>query len=373
MPPVLRVVHLLSADLWAGAEVATLHLLDALHRRSDVDVRVIALNPGAFAARAQERGIAVQIVPEALLGPARLLREIRRRTADADLLHSHRYKENLLAALSGRPWVSTQHGRPEPLPGLASVRMGVYLRLDRIAKRRSARRVVAVSQEVETWCAERFGRARTVRAWNGILDPRARVGPAPWPERPLRVGVLGRLAPVKGFDLAIDTLARCPGVELDIVGEGSDRAALEARIGAAGAGDRIQLVGHEPDPLPRLASWRALLVTSLHEGNPIAVLEAMALGTPVLAGPLPGVAEALAGRGGWILPDRDPERWARRLGELARDEAAGSTASEAARERFLSAFTAERAADRIARIYRAALGVAAGDSRRGGHTARSCA
>src|SRR5690606_5551582 len=115
----------------------------------------------------------------------------------------------------------------------------------------------------------------------------------------------------------------------------------------------------ERDPGPRIAHWRALLVPSLHEGNPMAVLEALAWGTPVLAGPLPGVAEILGGRGGWLLPDRDPAHWARTLARRIDDAAAGAAASAAARARFLEAFTAEAAAARMVRIYRAALAPAA--------------
>jgi glycosyltransferase involved in cell wall biosynthesis len=105
-------------------------------------------------------------------------------------------------------------------------------------------------------------------------------------------------------------------------------------------------VGHLSDPLPRIASWRALLVTSLHEGNPIGVMEALALGTPVVSAPLRGVAEVLDGRGGRLEPSRNIGVWADDLRRLIGDAEGGTALSRAARERFLGAFTASAAAER---------------------------
>jgi glycosyltransferase involved in cell wall biosynthesis len=352
---VIRVGHLLSGDLWAGAEVATFHLIRALHARPDVEVRAVLLNPGELARRLSAGSVPVRIEPERGRSFVSLARAVRRQLADVDLVHAHRYKEDLLATLSGRPWVATQHGLPEPFHGLAALRMAVYGRLDRLAQRASARTVVAVSREVEAHVAAVVGRARAVRVWNGIQDPWDRVRPEPWLRRPRRVGVVARLFPVKAVALAIQAAAACAGLELEIVGEGPERQALERQIAAARAAERIRLVGFEADPLPRLAGWRALLVPSLREGNPVSVLEALALGTPVLAADLPGVAEILDGRGGWIEPDRDPAAWARRLAEVTRDECAGAATSAAARARFLESFTDLRCAGAICAVYRAAL------------------
>ena len=190
---------------------------------------------------------------------------------------------------------------------------------------------------------------------------------------PPRVGVLARLVPVKGIELAIDSVVRCPGLELEIVGDGPERPFLERRVSAL-PGDvagRIEFVGFDPEPLPRVARWRALLVTSHHEGNPISVLEALALGTPVISGNLRGVADILGGpedrrgsglRGGWSLPDRNPQTWAAVLEGIAKAEPQARQASQAARERFLSAFTAEVPAQKLRALYAAAVGALRAES-----------
>ena len=348
--PALRVVHLISGDLWAGAEVATYHLLRALAERPDVRPRAIVLNRGTLVDRLRAARVPVELMLEAQHGFTSLAALVRRSVADADLVHAHRYKENLLAALSGRPWLTTQHGRPEQ----SSLRMRTCRALDWAATACSARRVIAVSREVETWLRRRLAHSRIRHSWNGIedpADPGAGNAPARWPERPRRVGALGRLVRVKGFELAVRAVAACPGLELEIVGEGPERPALQQLIHACGAADRIRLVGHDPFPLARAAHWRALLVTSLHEGNPICVLEALALGVPVVSADLGGVREILAGRGGIVLPPRDPQRWASALSSLLDDRSVGAKRSLQARTRFLQAFTARAAAARIARIY----------------------
>ena len=167
----------------------------------------------------------------------------------------------------------------------------------------------------------------------------------------------GRLHRNKGFDVLLDAISGLPDVWLWIAGEGPERTALERRVAVSGAAERIRLLGHLPDPRERLASWRALLVTSHHEGSPIGVMEALALGTPVLSARLLGVAEILDGQGGWIEETRDPEAWARRLKRILDDEACGTAASRAARSRYLVALTADSAAARTAALYRAALGL----------------
>lgn len=347
--------HLASGDLWAGAEVATWHLLCALAERPDVEVSAVVLNEGELLTRLRAAGVSAHLEPEAGRGARALAAAVRARCAGSQLVHAHRYKENLLAALSGRPWLSTQHGRPEPFRGAAAWRMRAYRVLDGLAKRLSARRVIAVSSEVEAWAVLRFGRRRTVRLGNGIADPAHEVPLVPFAERPMRVGALARLVPVKGLELAIDAVARCPGLELEIVGEGPERQALLRRAAAGGAAGRVVFTGFDPSPLSRLARWRALLVTSHHEGQPISVLEALALGVPVLAGPLPGVAEILGAQGGWTLADREPGPWAARLARLAADRGEGARVAASGRARFLATFTAAGAAERMVKLYRQIL------------------
>jgi glycosyltransferase involved in cell wall biosynthesis len=351
----LRVLHLLSGDLWAGAEVATYHLLMALAAEGGVEAQAVVLNPGELSDRLAARGLLAAVEPESGRGFAALAGAVRARLASADLVHAHGYKQDVLAALAGRPWLSTQHGRPEPQRGRALLRAVATGAVDRTLQRLRARRVVAVSSEIERWLHPRVGRSKVVRVSNGIVDPVPEGRVPAWSERPRRIGVLARLFPVKCVDRTIEAVARCRDIELEIVGDGPEAPRLRALACASGAGERVHFTGFDPEPGPRLARWRALLVPSLHEGNPICVLEALAWGTPVVAGPLPGVAEILDGRGGWCLPDRRTTTWQEAILRVAADSGPGPAASTAGRARFVEAFTATLAARRMRQLYEETL------------------
>lgn len=347
----LRVLHLLSGDLWAGAEVGSYHLLAALAERDDVEVSAVLLNPGPLAEALSQAGVDYEVWPEAEESLPDLIRRFRSRAREASLVHAHRYKENLIAACSGRPWVSTQHGMPEPFAGWAGLRSALRRCLDGTAKRFSAHGIVAVSRAMEVELRGRFGsKVHCVR--NGIADPTESISPVAWEARKRCCGVLARLVPVKGIELAIEAMLHTEGVELEIVGDGPRRVQLETRAQALGLSDRIEFVGFDPKPLRRLANWRGLLVTSFHEGLPISVLEAMALGTPILSADLPGVCEAIGEDGGTVIPDRLPETWGRQLQRIVDDSVAGSRASQAARARFEVTFLADESAARMVDLYR---------------------
>lgn len=352
MSPRPHVVHLISGDLWAGAEAATFQLVRALADRDTFRVSVVALNEGELARRLRASGIATEVVPEAELPLPALVRRVRRGVAGADLLHAHRAKENWIASRCGVPWLTTRHGRPERFAGLRGARAAAVRLVDRVTVRLGARRVVAVSEEVASWLRGHVPAQRIDVIPNGLRDPWP-AGPPPWDGRPRRAGVLARLVPVKALHLALESVARVPALELDVVGEGPERDALQARARELGIAPRVHFLGFDPDPTPRLASWSVLLVTSEHEGHPMTVVEAMAAGTPVATVPLRGLIDMI-GAGGRAASSRSPRDVARSLHELL-EARTGRRASQEARERFLGSFTDDRVAAAMEVAYRSAL------------------
>jgi glycosyltransferase involved in cell wall biosynthesis len=143
--------------------------------------------------------------------------------------------------------------------------------------------------------------------------------------QPLVVAV-GRLVPVKRFDLLIDQLVsvkvRVPGLKAEIVGEGYERPMLEAKIRAAGAEDWITLVGRLSEDELRDSYRRAwvLVSTSQREGWGMTITEAAACGTPSVVTRIAGHSDAVDDGVTGILVNR-PAQFGRALEQVLVDEA----------------------------------------------------
>lgn len=183
--------------------------------------------------------------------------------------------------------------------------------------------------------------ARVVRLYNGI--DLARLRPAQGPrQQGLIVGV-GRLIAKKGFATLVDAvgLLRAAGVPARcvIVGDGEERAALEARVAAAGLGEHMRLLGTRPPvAVARLVGVAEAFALPCvvgedgdRDGMPTALLEAMALGTPVVSTGVAGIPELVRhGRTGLLAAEGDPASLASALIHLLEDAALRARLSAAA-------------------------------------------
>jgi glycosyltransferase involved in cell wall biosynthesis len=185
--------------------------------------------------------------------------------------------------------------------------------------------------------------------------------------RPLRVVSVGDFRWLKAHEYSVRTLAlltsRGVPVELEIIGgdpaqavaEDSDRDRVEHAIARNGLGDRVKLTGalSSEAVCERLQAADALLHSSLTEGLPNAVLEAMACGLPVVAGDCGGVAEAVRdGVEGFVVPVRGVSEAADALCVLHEDEALRLKMGRAGRERVKLHFSLQAQLDDFLTMYR---------------------
>jgi glycosyltransferase involved in cell wall biosynthesis len=252
-----------------------------------------------------------------------------------------------LARVAGRgvaPVVYTEHNVP-----------GGYRRASRwlnAATWRWQAGVVAVSEAVGR--GGPAGRARGALAPvvipNGLdlgaLDREAAAPPGPLPPAPagaLRVLVPATLARRKGQDVLLDALGRLAPVgrrfAVWLAGEGPAREALRRRTQRLGLEAAVHLLGRRTDVLALALAADCVVLPSRQEGHPLALLEALALGRPVLACAVGGVPEIVdPGRTGLLVPPEDPAALAAALERLRRDPALrarlGAAAARAARARF---------------------------------------
>ena len=109
-----------------------------------------------------------------------------------------------------------------------------------------------------------------------------------------------------------------PGLKVVLIGDGEERAGLEAEIARCGVGDQIELRGWQPNIEVRraLVESRALLLPSFAEGLPVVIMEAFALGRPVVSTYIAGIPELVDDSCGWLAPAGDVEALARAIREV---------------------------------------------------------
>jgi glycosyltransferase involved in cell wall biosynthesis len=167
---------------------------------------------------------------------------------------------------------------------------------------------------------------------------------------------MGRLSNEKGFDLLIQAVARLVAqrqdIHLWIAGEGPDRARLEAEIDRHDLRDRVRLLGLVPDPRMFLQAIDMFVLSSLREGLPNVVLEAMAMETPVVATRVAGVPALLEhGELGRLVEPASVETLAAGIMQLALDENLRSGLAGRARRCIEDNYSFERRMQRVAAIY----------------------
>jgi glycosyltransferase involved in cell wall biosynthesis len=276
--------------------------------------------------------------------------------------HGHDYKSNLFGVLLARlcdlKLATTVHGWVKH-----TAKTPLYFAVDRFALRRYGE-VVAVSQDLFDECL-RIGvpRGHLSLIENAIdtEEYRRRRPPSTstlrsLPPGRLLVGAVGRLSEEKGFHVLIGAVERAIDagcdLELWIAGEGDQEARLRAQIAASRHAGRMQLLGFRSDALALFEAMDVFALSSIREGLPNVVLEAMAMEVPVLATRCGGL-EAF-GRDGEDMLLVDPssvEALARALARLAGDPILRSRLARAARTRVETELGFARRMERFRGVY----------------------
>ncbi len=279
------------------------------------------------------------------------------------ILHAHLFGSNtwarLLGTLAGVPVIiAHEHG---------SAKAGHEIWLDRLLYRLGdavvvpseaskrflierehlpARAVSVVYNGVDT---AQFARHESVAVLRRALD----LDPAA-----VLIGSVGRLSADKGGqDSLIQALAQVrqtqPQVGLVFVGDGPLRPDLEALAAQLGLGSTVQFTGVRPDVARLLGALDLFVLPSLHEALPIAVLEAMAVGLPVVTTRVGGVPEVVQdGRNGLLVPPGDSAALAAALLRLVSDPGYAATLGAAGQARVRAEFTLEAMVAQVDQLYR---------------------
>jgi glycosyltransferase involved in cell wall biosynthesis len=179
------------------------------------------------------------------------------------------------------------------------------------------------------------------------------------PDLPV-VLTIGRPTHMKGqrhlIDAVPDLTSRFPGLAVVLLGDGPLRGSLHTRAAALGVAERVHIPGHRPDARRLLAAADVFVLPSRHEGMPLAALEAMEAGLPVVATRVIGSAEVVAdGVTGALVRPGDPTALEAAVGRLLADPELRRRQGAAGRRRYEAHFTRERMAVETAEVYESVL------------------
>ena len=278
------------------------------------------------------------------------------RDTGCDVVHTHMFWSNLYgsmaARLAGVPVVVTaEHGRNE-----WKRKWHKWLVVNIISRYADTR--LCVSQDILQRRRDADGVPENLLKLvpNGTVVPTV-VGH----KRQMTViGSVGRLVDAKDYPTlvkAISVLARRgTDTRLEIVGEGRERGEIEATIRREGVDSHVTLVGSQTNVSDWLMRWGIFVSSSVREGQPVALLEAMAVGLPSVVTAVGGVPDTLAdGVEGIVVPPENPEALADGIQRLLDNAELRSAYGRAARERVIRDFSIDSLASTCREIYASAM------------------
>jgi glycosyltransferase involved in cell wall biosynthesis len=363
----MKVLHIISSGGMYGAEAVILNmsrmLIEASHG-SVVGVFSNSSNPNLqLHEAATKEGLESHLIPcsgQLDRSAIATIRELAIR-AGADVVHAHGFKADIYVylALRGRgiPFVSTCHTWYD-----TDLAVKLYGKVDRLVLRGFAR-VVAVSDEVRQRLLKAGVRDEKIRMVRNGIDLRPFDGAIPsllGDGSVLLVGLVGRLAWEKGVDVFLSAAARVvgefPSVKFVVVGEGPDREKLERTIDELQIRGSVAMLGRRDDMPGVYASLDIMVSSSRQEGLPMAILEGMASGLPLVASSVGEVPTVVVdGVTGLLVPAEDVERLAAAILELLRDGAKRERFGAAARKLIEEEYSAERMTADYLRVYDEAI------------------
>jgi glycosyltransferase involved in cell wall biosynthesis len=359
----VKVMQVITKGETGGAQTHVLELCRALGDRVIVSGVIGGrLHPSRLGRELEALGVPVDAMPQLTnsmvpwqmaRAVARLLRLVRERRPD--VIHAHSavagVASRIVARMTRTPVIYTVHGFSFKHGAPLSQRAAAWLTEWMLAPLTT--HMICVSQDDRQLASGLpIAAERVSVVMNGLADNSDRADP--W-RSPARVTMVGRLARQKRPDLLLKALAslrdrRGEEVAATFMGDGPD---LEAQVRLAGElGLRsVQFLGDVQNVPCHLTQHSVLVLMANHEGLPIAVIEAMRAGLPIVASDLPGLREMMrSGEHGLLVPN-DSAALASALEQLIESPELRRRYGHAARQRYENLFESSRMADEILSLY----------------------
>jgi glycosyltransferase involved in cell wall biosynthesis len=379
----VRLLELRNTYKWGGGPDKTILLSAERHDRTLVDVVVAYIRDVrdtefCITDKARARGLTFYEIEEHGKFDRRVLRALRDIVLkhDINLIHGHDYKSDLFATTL-RWWmgrrqhfalVSTAHAWV-----MLGLRGALYRRLD-LALMRRFDHLIAVSHATKNEMVAAGLPPDLISVIHNAIDTEA------WSPRYATLGLkeelgLGRTYPVIGYvgrimpEKDLETWLRAAALvaqryseaQFVLVGEGRDGdtlGQLQHLATALGIAERVHFPGYRAHLLPVYGSFDLFVLSSRREGLPNSILEAMAVGLPVVTTDVAGTSElVLDGQTGYVVPQGDVDRLAQAMVTLVADKQLRQRLGHAGRERIECEFSFTHRLQRIEELYARVLGL----------------
>jgi glycosyltransferase involved in cell wall biosynthesis len=380
--PEIRLLELRNTYKWGGGPDKTILLSAERHNRANLSVVVAYIRDALdrefrIADKARARGLTFYDIPERGKFDPRVIRAIRDIVVrhDINLIHAHDYKSDLFAYLVRR-WLwrrrlavlSTAHAWVMLGPrGALYRRLDLWLmrRFDHLIAVSHATKAEMVGAGVPTSNISVIHNAIDAEAWSpsrATADLRKELGlEQAFPV----VGYVGRIMPEKDLETWLRAAAviagKYPGAHFVLVGEGRDGTThhqLQHLAATLGIAPRVTFTGYRENLLPAYASFDLFMLSSRREGLPNSILEAMAMGLPVVTTDVAGAKElVIDGQTGFVLPQGDVHGLAQAALALAENDGLRLRIGRAGRERVEREFSFTQRLQRIEELYGWMLGI----------------
>ncbi|OPL13842.1 MAG: hypothetical protein AVO38_12790 [delta proteobacterium ML8_D] len=366
----VNVCHIISGDLWAGAESQAYTLIVGLFKAKGISPNVIVFNDGILLKKLMASGIRVDLISEKSNNLAKMVWRIYNilRSTGVEILHTHGYKETFLGGLAARlcnakSIVRTHHGKGVMDAGLK------HRLIEKLNAVCFMDRAIAVSEDLKAFLiSKNFKESIITVIHNGILadevcprregsDIRAELNIE---DDTIVIGTVGRLVGVKGhkyfLEGAKEILAQNENVVFVVAGDGPLFHELETEVKKLGITKNVRLIGFREDVFDIINIFDIFALTSLHEGVPMVLLEAMLLGKAIVATRVGGIPEIISdSRNGLLTPPMDSEAFAAVSLKLIDNKSVREQLAKNAKKDAESRYIIEKVAHSMESLYKVAL------------------
>lgn len=322
------VVHIVSGDLWAGAEVQAYNLVKALQKQQQV--HVVLFNEGVLADKLRQAAIHVVVIEESQHGFINLCLKLRKilQELNSDIIHTHGYKESIVSTVANQLatraiTIRTEHGNPEFTVPWWKLHRYLQHQCNLYIARYINKCVIAVSAQLQEALQSRLA-IKDVRLIENAIDVQevekiAMHKPVHYADNTFNIACVGRLVNLKRQDLLLELMACLPEktdrpCRLYLFGDGPNRESLTELTTQYKVTEQVEIVGEVQPLYPHLGAMDLLIMPSDHEGLPMTLLETMALKVPVIAHAVGGIPVVLSqGKGGTLVKQHDVQGYLQAL------------------------------------------------------------